>query len=42
MSTKNYNSYPEAPEVLIGRKGEIKGIRKRQSLKQMIQNEVKI
>jgi len=40
MSTKNYNSYPEAPEVLINRKGEPKEIRKRQSLQQIIQNEV--
>ncbi len=42
MSTKNYNSYPEAPEVLINRLGESKEIRKRQSLKQILQNEIQL
>lgn len=46
MSTKNYNSFPEAPEVMLllldesGSGGGFKLIRKRQTLEQMIQNEV--
>jgi diaminopimelate decarboxylase len=41
MSTKNYNSYPEAAEVLIDLRGEAHLIRKRQTLEQMTQNEIK-
>lgn len=40
MSTKNYNAFPEAAEVLINRDGEGQLIRKRQTLKQALQNEV--
>ena len=40
MSTKNYNSFPEAPEVLVGMNKEIHLIRKRQSMDQMLSNEV--
>ena len=40
MNTKNYNSFPEAPEVMIGLDGKIHCIRKRQSLEQMLANEV--
>ena len=39
MSTKNYNSFPEAPEVLLKSDGSVKLIRRRQSLSQIIQNE---
>lgn len=39
MSTKNYNSFPEAPEVLVGSDGKVHLIRKRQSLKQIYENE---
>ena len=39
MSTKNYNSFPEAPEVLLKSDGSVKLIRRRQSLGQIIQNE---
>jgi len=39
MSTKNYNSFPEAPEVLIKASGEMKLVRRRQTLSQIIQNE---
>ena len=42
MSTKNYNSFPEAPEVLLTEKGEVKLIRKRQTLAHMLANEVEI
>lgn len=35
MSTKNYNSYPEAPEVLVDMDGEPHLIRERQSLEQI-------
>jgi len=41
MSTKNYNSFPEAPEVLVDESsGQVHLIRKRQSLEQIYQNEV--
>lgn len=39
MSTKNYNSFPEAPEVLIERDGKLRLIRRRQTLDQIVQNE---
>jgi len=39
MSTKNYNSFPEAPEVLVDLEGKTHLIRKRQSLKQIYENE---
>ena len=39
MSTKNYNSFPEAPEVLLRRDGKFSLIRRRQSLEQILQNE---
>jgi diaminopimelate decarboxylase len=40
MSAKNYNSFPEAAEVMIDRSGEPRLIRRRQSLDQAMQNEV--
>ncbi|MCC6698072.1 MAG: diaminopimelate decarboxylase [Candidatus Hydrogenedentes bacterium] len=40
MSSKNYNSFPEAPEILLTNTGELKLIRQRQTLEQIIQNEV--
>ena len=40
MSTKNYNSFPEAPEVLVGKDGKAHLIRKRQSLEQIYENEI--
>ena len=40
MSTKNYNSFPEAPEVLLKADGSLRLIRRRQSLDQILQNEV--
>lgn len=40
MSTKNYNSFPEVAEVVLKRNGELSLIRKRQTLEQIIQNEV--
>jgi diaminopimelate decarboxylase len=40
MSAKNYNSFPEAPEVLIRETGEMVLIRRRQTLDQMLQNEL--
>jgi len=42
MSTKNYNSFLEAAEVLIDRVGESHLIRERQTLEQMTQNEIAI
>ena len=40
MAAKNYNSFPEAPEVLLGRDGAFHLIRRRQTLAQVLQNEV--
>jgi diaminopimelate decarboxylase len=42
MNTKNYNSYPEAPEVLIDKLNEPHLIRKKQTLDQIIQNEIQV
>jgi diaminopimelate decarboxylase len=39
LAGKNYNSFPEAAEVLIDRKGEPRLIRERQTLEQALQNE---
>ncbi len=40
MAAKNYNSFPEAAEVMIGRDGNVRLIRKRQTLDQVLQNEI--
>lgn len=40
MNMKNFNSFPEAPEVLLRKDGSFDVIRKRQTLEQMTQNEV--
>lgn len=42
MSSKNYNTFPEAPEVMRTKPGEFKIIRKRQSVDQILANEVMI
>lgn len=42
MSTKNYNSFPEAPEVMIDFDGKPHVIRHRQPLEQIYQNEVDV
>lgn len=41
MSCKNYNSFPEAAEVLLTNNNQLKLIRKRQTLRQIYQNEIK-
>lgn len=40
MSTKNYNSFPEIEEIMLMSNSTIRSIRKRQTLEQMMQNEV--
>ncbi len=40
MSAKNYNSFPEAPEVLIQNDGTFRLIRKRQTLESVIEREL--
>lgn len=40
MSTKNYNSFPEAPEVIVDESGRPFLIRKKQTLEQICQNEL--
>lgn len=42
MAAKNYNSFPEAAEVLRGADGSFTLIRKRQTMDQMLENEVGI
>jgi hypothetical protein len=39
MAAKNYNSFPEAAEVMISGNGSAELIRKRQTLDQILQNE---
>jgi diaminopimelate decarboxylase len=39
MSTINYNSYPQAPEVMIELDGSLRLLRKRQTLDQILDNE---
>jgi diaminopimelate decarboxylase len=39
MSTLNYNSYPQAPEVMLHADGTLRLLRRRQSLAQIMQNE---
>lgn len=40
MSTVNYNSYPAAPEVLREMDGSLRLVRRRQTLEQMLENEI--
>lgn len=40
MSSKNYNSYLEAPEVMLKTDGSFQLMRRRQTMEQMLQNEV--
>lgn len=40
MSLFNYNSHTQAPEVLVDNKGEFKLIRRKQTLSQLIENEL--
>ena len=40
MSAKNYNSFPEAAEVLRDKSGNLHLIRQRQTLEQVLANEV--
>ena len=42
MSMKNYNSYPEAARVLIDKEGKPHLTRERQTLQQIIQNEIRV
>jgi diaminopimelate decarboxylase len=39
MSTINYNSYPQAPEVMLESDGTLRLLRRRQSFEQMLANE---
>ncbi|CBJ32419.1 conserved unknown protein [Ectocarpus siliculosus] len=40
MSAKNYNSFPEAPEVLLDSAGELHVVWRRQTLEQIFENEM--
>ena len=39
MAAKNYNSFPEASEVILARDGSVHITRKRQTLDQVLENE---
>jgi diaminopimelate decarboxylase len=40
MSAKNYNAFPECAEILLRVDGSSELIRRRQTLDQMLQNEI--
>ena len=40
MALYNYNSHPQVPEILYTKKGKLVEIRKRQTLEQMLENEI--
>ena len=40
MAAKNYNSFPEAPEVLLDNSGDLHLLRRRQTLEQVLENEI--
>jgi len=40
MSSKNYNSFPEAPELLLGTDGKFTMIRRKQTIQQIFENEL--
>ncbi len=40
MSAKNYNSFPESAEVMLAENGDARLIRRRQTLEQIVQNEI--
>lgn len=40
MSAKNYNSFPESAEAMLCENGEMRLIRRRQTLEQIVQNEI--
>jgi diaminopimelate decarboxylase len=40
MSTINYNSYPQSPEAMLETDGTLRPLRRRQSLEQILANEV--
>jgi diaminopimelate decarboxylase len=40
MASKNYNSFPEAPEVLLTTDGNLRLVRRRQTLAQIVENEL--
>ncbi|HOJ68000.1 MAG TPA: diaminopimelate decarboxylase [Candidatus Hydrogenedentes bacterium] len=42
MAAKNYNSFPEAPEVLLRASGEPVLVRRRQTLEQVVENELDV
>lgn len=41
QAAKNYNSFPEAAEVLLMQHGELRLIRRRQTLDQVVENEIR-
>ena len=42
MTIKNFNSYPESPEVLRLREGKYEFIRARQTIEDMVKNEMDV
>lgn len=42
MTPKNYNSFPEAPEIMVTKAGNFRLLRRRQTMDQMVQNETEV
>jgi diaminopimelate decarboxylase len=42
MAAKNYNSFPESAEIMIRQDGAVQVVRRRQTLEQLIQNEINV
>lgn len=42
MAAKNYNSFPESKELMIRKNGSVQVVRHRQTLEQLVQNEVNV
>jgi len=40
MATKGYNSFPEAPEAILAKNGDLKLIKRRSTLDQLLENEI--
>lgn len=42
MSAKNYNAFPESAELMIREDGSVQTVRRRQTLEQLMQNEINV
>lgn len=42
MSAKNYNAFPESAELMLRRDGSVQTIRRKQTLEQLVENEINV